>query len=136
MIDDMDVRISPPSKRGGLRNFKLLSPYDYHDGRVVEAGKEWNGASSFIGRQRGLFSSLAHDDDYDKMITIVLKVGWRKQWPLLKKMKLKADQNLRRHMVSHDNQHRVLAWIFYIGVRLGGWVAIWWDVRAQRKANG
>ena len=134
MIEDMDIRVSPPNKRGGFRDFELLRTYDYKDGTPpIPSGFRWNGASSWIGRQRGLFSSCGHDRDYDHIINIILQNGWRRSWAKVRPLKKVADRDLRRHMTSHDRQHRVIAWIFYLAVRIGGWLVIWWDIRKLKK---
>ena len=134
VINDMKIKVSPPSKQGGFRDFELLETYDYGDGTPpIPVSFRWNGASSFIGRQRGLFSSCGHDRDYDRIIEIILQNGWRKSWAKVRPLKKVADRELLKHMISHDRQHRVIAWIFYIGVRLGGWCAVWNGVRKMKK---
>ena len=123
VINDMKIKVSPPKERGGFRNFELLETYNYNDGTLpIPKGFQWNGASSWIGRQRGLFSSCGHDRDYDRIIDIIFQNGWRKSWTKVRGLKKLADRDLRRHMTSHDRQHRVIAWIFYLAVRIGGWV--------------
>ena len=42
-----------------------------------------------------------------------------------------ADSRFLEHMIRQDGKKTILSRIFYLGVRLGGWVS-WWKARRDR----
>ena len=128
----ISMTLHSPRERGGLREMELNEQIIWDDGHTTPEGFKWNGASAPFGRQRAIIASCRHDEDYDKIVTYIARVGgYSKIGPaakrFIKEMKDNADRRFRLNMRKYDFQHQFLCWIFYLAVRLpfiGGGKAI------------